>query len=168
MSALPMINLNTKDGRAGRKSRDSSEERQFLHTVSDEELPEDRERSSAPSASDDKRFAVCYSYKISIILTLIILNHHINEQSCFDSRGKKTSASKERHRRKRPKVEGELQGFIAAAEDRAKDYRLMLEKAADDQAKRDEETRAYRREALEIGRLLAQGLKSVGAAFKNN
>ena len=96
------------------------------------------------------------------------MNHHINEQSCFDSRGKKTSASKERHRRKRPKVEGELQGFIAAAEDRAKDYRLMLEKAADDQAKRDEETRAYHKDALEVGRLLAEGLKSVGAAFKNN
>ena len=44
----------------------------------------------------------------------------------------------------------------------------MLEKAADDQAKRDEKTRAYRKDALEVRRLLAEGLKSVGAAFKNN
>ena len=44
----------------------------------------------------------------------------------------------------------------------------MLEKAAADQAKRDEETRAYRKEALDVGRLLADELKSVGAAFSSN
>ena len=64
MPTLPMVSLITKDGRAGRKRRDSSEERQFLHTLSDEELPEDRERFSAPSASDDKRFSVSSLYML--------------------------------------------------------------------------------------------------------